>query len=302
MTTTGRKPKLTTERVHAPLNEQAIAAGAAARDELASRSTEVAERYGDGLPYDRERLIGQAKFFMGQSAEAMLEAGKRLIQIKENELHGDFTQIVTEQLGLGERTARNMMQAAVKFLSPQLAAKRQTFAVLGRSKLLDLMVESEDDLEELAEGGTLAGHSLTDIESMSARELKKALAEARGKLEAKDKLLETKNKKIDELQTYTPTASSIARNEEEAKRLDALHKATGAAEVNLIALANVCEAIEANHASKAMRQRATQAVQYLVARLAEIIDEHGIDVSLAEGLAVRPDWLSALPDAPADKS
>lgn len=296
--TAGRKARPLTPQVAAKIDPAAIAPDVAARDALAARSTEIAERYGDGVAYDRERVVAEARFLMAQSAEAMLEAGKRLIQIKENEPHGEFTEIVTDRLGLGLRSAQAMMQAAVKYLSPKLAAKAQTFALLGKAKLFDLMVESDEDLEQLAQGGSVAGHTLSDIEAMSARELKAALAKARHDIEAKDKLLDTKNKKIDALSTYTPSKTSIARDEEQQKQLKALHEATNAAEVNFIALANVVEAIHtgssANHASKAMRDRAAQAVQYLVARLAEVIDEHNIEVSLAEGLSVRPDWLDAL--------
>ncbi|MFU4942462.1 DUF3102 domain-containing protein, partial [Pseudomonas aeruginosa] len=98
-----------------------------------------------------------------------------LIVLKEHEPHGEFTQIVTEQLGLAERTARQMMQAAIKYLSPALESKRQTFAVLGKSKLFELLAEDDDDLVALADGGTVAGLDLDDIERMSCRELRKAL-------------------------------------------------------------------------------------------------------------------------------
>lgn len=99
---------------------------------MTEHSAEVMAQFGDGLPYDRIRVVNEARFYMAQSAEAMLEAGKRLIVLKEHEPHGDFTQIVTEQLGLADRTARLMMQAAFKYLSPALESKRQALAVWGR--------------------------------------------------------------------------------------------------------------------------------------------------------------------------
>ncbi len=43
-------------------------------------------------------------------------------------------QIITEQLGLAERTARLVMQAAVKYCSPELESKRQALAVFGKNK------------------------------------------------------------------------------------------------------------------------------------------------------------------------
>ena len=109
----------------AELNEEVLTAK---QNLMASNSAEVMTQYGDGLPYDRTRLVNEARFYMAQSAEAMLEAGKRLIVLKENEPHGEFEQIVREQLGIPERTARQMMQATLKYSNPQLESKRQALA------------------------------------------------------------------------------------------------------------------------------------------------------------------------------
>ena len=62
---------------------------------------EIMQQFGDGLPYERDRIVHETRFYMAQSAEAMLEAGKRLVILKENEPHGDFTEIVTGQLEIG---------------------------------------------------------------------------------------------------------------------------------------------------------------------------------------------------------
>ena len=156
----------------------------------------VDKTYGGDLPYDRTRLENEAQFYLRESATAMLEAGTRLIVIKEHEGHGNFTDSL-ERIGIGERAARKMMQAAVKF------SKRPTLAVLEKSKLLELMVEDDDDLDALAEGGTLAGLKLDDVEKMSVRELKAALRKEREKrkeeADAHETLLEKKDQKINQL-------------------------------------------------------------------------------------------------------
>ncbi|EPV0536254.1 DUF3102 domain-containing protein, partial [Pseudomonas aeruginosa] len=102
---------------------------------MTEHSAEVMAQFGDGLPYDRIRVVNEARFYMAQSAEAMLEAGKRLIVLKEHEPHGEFEQLLREQLGIPERTAQRMMQASLRFLSPKLQAKAPTLALLGKSKL-----------------------------------------------------------------------------------------------------------------------------------------------------------------------
>ncbi|HCL5252822.1 TPA: DUF3102 domain-containing protein [Salmonella enterica] len=177
---------------------------------LAEHRAEIMQQFGDGLPYERTRVVHEARFYMSQSAEAMLEAGKRLVILKENEPHGEFTEIVTEQLGLGERAARRMMQASIKYLSPVLESKRPTLAVLGKAKLFELVSEDDEDLTALAEGGTVAGLSLDDVDRMSCRELRAALREAREDADAQRRVLADKNDKIDNLSTQLAKKSRIA--------------------------------------------------------------------------------------------
>ncbi|HCO8543016.1 TPA: DUF3102 domain-containing protein [Escherichia coli] len=190
---------------------------------MAEHRLEIMQQFGEGLPYERDRIVHETKFYMAQSAEAMLEAGKRLIILKECEPHGDFTQIITEQLGLAERTARLVMQAAVKYCSPELESKRQALAVLGKTKLFELMTEDDGDLVELADGGTIAGMSLDDIDRMTSRELKAALREARETNAAQQRVLADKNEKIDTLSTKLEKKSRIQppKPDEEVKKLRA---------------------------------------------------------------------------------
>lgn len=184
---------------------------------------EIMQQFGDGLPYERDRIVHEARFYMAQSAEAMLEAGKRLIILKENEPHGDFIDIVESQLSLPKRTAQVMMQASLKYLSPKLEPKAQALALLGKTKLFELMTEDDEDLVELADGGTIAGMSLDDIDRMTSRELKAALREARETNAAQQRVLADKNEKIDSLSTRLEKKSRIQppKPDEEVKKLRA---------------------------------------------------------------------------------
>jgi Protein of unknown function (DUF3102) len=167
---------------------------------VSQNAAAVAEMIGYDLPYNKDRVVQEARFFMGQSAEAMLEAGKRLIVLKEHEDHGSFLQIVEEQMGMEARVAQKMMQAAAKYLTnPQLAGKANTFSLLGKSKLYEMMVMDDDTLIEIAEGGTVNGLNLDEIDRMSTRELKAALREQIATSEATEKVLATKNKKLDQV-------------------------------------------------------------------------------------------------------
>ncbi|EAQ7642157.1 DUF3102 domain-containing protein [Salmonella enterica] len=168
-------------------------------NEIAQHRMAIMEQFGEGLPYERTRIVHEARFYMAQSAEAMLEAGKRLVILKENEAHGDFIEIVESQLGLHERAAQRMMKASLKYMSPKLESKATALSVLGKTKLFELMTENDEELAELAEGGTVAGMTLDDIDRMTSRELRKALRESKEDLAASRKLNAEKSHEINEL-------------------------------------------------------------------------------------------------------
>lgn len=184
---------------------------------------EIMQQFGDGLPYERDRVVHEARFYMAQSAEAMLEAGKRLIILKENEPHGEFIKILESELGLAYRTSVRMMQASTKYLSPALKPNVPTLAHLGKAKLFELMTEDDEELAELADGGTVAGLTLDDVDRMSVRELRQALREAREANAAQQRVLADKNEKIDSLSTRLEKKSRIQLPEpdEEVKKLRA---------------------------------------------------------------------------------
>ena len=190
---------------------------------MSEHRLEIMKQFGDGLPYERDRIVHETRFYMAQSAEAMLEAGKRLVILKENEPHGDFIDIVESQLSLSKRTAQVMMQASLKYLSPKLEPKAQALALLGKTKLFELMTEDDEDLVELADGGTIAGMNLDDIDRMTSRELKAALREARETSAAQQRVLADKNEKIDALSTKLEKKSRIQppKPDEEVKKLRA---------------------------------------------------------------------------------
>lgn len=298
MSTKGRKPEPAAQRVDVPPQVlHTAAANSAKATELAAHSAEIAQQYDDGLPYDRSRLLAEARFFMAKSGEAFCEAGKRLIVIKENEPHGEFLGVLG-QLGIGQDLAQRAMKSALKFLAPAVLSKAAPARLLGlsQSKLIELLGETDEAIEQLADGGTVAGKTLDQIETMTRNELRSALRKERETVAAKQALLDGKNKKIDEL----VSAAEFRLAEPTEAMLKELASATGAAEADLIRLAAVVTDMLGS-SSAPLRQRATQAVQYLVGHMAHLIQEGHIDISLAETLNVRPEWLSALgadPDAP----
>lgn len=287
------------EAVEVPMNPKALAKASAALSEMGKRTAEIAERFADGLAYDRERVVAEARFHMGQSAEAMLEAGKRLIQLKENEAHGEFANLVENQLGLNVRTAQLMMAAAVKYLSPLLESKAKSISLLGRSKLFDLMVESDEDLADLAEGGTIAGKTLDEMQAMTRRELQAALAESRQTLEARGKLLEKANAKADRLQEkldkpYKPRPGAIAQTAAEAATLQELNEAFNEAHLAALRVAGICTEIFDQHIDgEPINAHARACIDHVVKALASLAATHDINVDLAIEEAQVAPWIAA---------
>lgn len=260
----------------------AAEAGTNALTVLGTRSAEVAAAFDNDLPYERNRVVSEARFFMSQSAEAMLEAGKRLIVLKENEPHGEFMHIVTNHLGMADRTARQIMQAALKFTAPVLESNRQTYAVLGKSKLFDLMSESDDDLLELAQGGTVAGLALDDMQAMSARELRAALVEARKAAATKDRLIAKKDQTINEQAEQLERRNAVG-DEATALQLEELRIDTLAAEQAIARLVATAGAILDERADSGTGLAARQAIDWVAARFTEEAATRSIAIEPLDG-------------------
>lgn len=173
-----------------------------ARDENTSISyrreqyQRIARQFGYELAYDRDRMIDEARHYMGESARAMLESGARLALIRSQEPHGNWIK-VCEQLGLARNTASRMISAASKFANGPTSDHLER---ISGSKLFELLVLDDEDVEVLNQGGEVEGiGDLDDIARMTVRELREALRELRADVATKEKLLEAKNKKLDQL-------------------------------------------------------------------------------------------------------
>lgn len=298
-TTKGRKPNPTPEAVPEGTTSQILDAKGQALTELSPISMQIAQTYGDGLPYERERLISQARLQMGVSAEAYFEAGKCLVQIKENEPLGEWLQILEQRLQINVRTAQRMMQTAVKYTGALSNASARTLLQLGRRKLLDLMSESDDDLEQLTDGGTIAGLTLDDMQTMSSRELKAALLKARKSLTAKDRVIAGKDAKLNKLAEAEELRRHGTKDEREAAQLAELRDAGLDAEQVLQRLAAVVDEVMNAPATEAAELAARQTVDYVVQRLADALAARGIAVDLL-GERIDPAWAQQIQQAAAD--
>lgn len=131
-------------------------------------------------------LEEEIRFFQRRSVEAVLETGKRLLLLKEVAGHGNFVQRI-EGLGISYRMAAKFMSATLKF-SKVNSSSLLSLPQLSQTKLLELLVLDEGEIEALNNGETVRGIVIDEIERLSVTELKTKLREADERIKAKDRV------------------------------------------------------------------------------------------------------------------
>lgn len=221
------------------VNSAAIASDAKAVQTLQANFAMVAKQLNYEGDYDERRLISEFRAQSSMAAEALLNAGKCLLLLKEGAEHGTFLNIVQHDLKLSARTAQNMMAAAFRYLqNPDIAPHMAKLANLSKTKLLDLMTQSDEELLQLTAGGTLAGLKLEEIETLTTDQLKRALknkdseiADLNSTIDAKNKLINSKNTAIDKLEEKKALITETTPDEVEANWRAELAKQVHEAEV-----------------------------------------------------------------------
>lgn len=243
-------------------------------------------RLAEDYHYQGELAVGaledRIRFYQGRTVEAVLEMGKCLLILKEMCPHGDFLQRV-EMLGFNKRTAQKFMQATLKIKSEfnSLIAK-----VDSQTKLLELITLDDNQLEALNNGEVIANITLDDIERMSVSELKKALKQARAENSAKDEVLATKNRKIDELDAKLSVRkqidnTQIVKQEVENHINDELSVATSTLMTAVSQFGAVIDTLSEQANENGLPhivQKIEQEISFLYNRLAEVGLAVGVDL------------------------
>ncbi|HGG9908737.1 TPA: DUF3102 domain-containing protein [Neisseria meningitidis] len=180
-------------------------------NQAAMRSVLVMEQWGNGETYSEERWVERGRQAVRQTMEGMFELGRALIVLKEHTEHGRFMEIVKGQFGIGHNETARLMSATQRFATPQMQKAAPKLMDLGKSKLLELLVEEDVTLVGLAEGEEVNGMTFDDVDRMTVRELRVALRESRENLAAKDEVMKTKTAKIDELTEKLAKKQTVVR-------------------------------------------------------------------------------------------
>lgn len=174
------------------------AAVAVSQHEAAVRA--VAAQVGYALPADcadPDLIQRDISANMRRSVEACLEVGRGLCVLKEACQHGQFVARL-DVLGLDRKVAARFMQSARKF-SNVATSRHLTEAIGTQSKLFELLVLEDAEAEELALTGQTGELTLDDVATMSVKELRTKLREAKAENKAQAELLAEKNQRLDEL-------------------------------------------------------------------------------------------------------
>jgi len=231
--------------------EDAIAENMSAANTLALATLEKNERVSAlalQLNYqgstDIASLENSARDAIRRIGMAIFELGAYLLLLKEGCKHGEFMSVLVG-LKLEERAARQYMQVTRRFSNRQTSADLNA---LGVSKLTEMLVLDDEQIEELTELGQTGELALDDVSGMSVRELRAAVRKERQEA-AKQKnqvdRLTTVNTELHEevrLIRRLPASEELKRTQREAADIQAetMGMVQGSLRHALIALNN-CE-------------------------------------------------------------
>jgi|GEM_PF-600787 len=182
-------------------NEQAFLAADTEARQIERLVMDNATALADRIGYEGTLTLGsiedEIRFFQRRTIEACLELGKRLLVMKELTGHGEFQKRV-ELLGISLRMANKFMASTLKFSKSPPGALLK--AAGNQSKLLELLVLDDCEIEALNNGESARGIKLDDIESMSRNELQAALKDARETSDARSEVIAKKESRINALE------------------------------------------------------------------------------------------------------
>jgi hypothetical protein len=262
-----------------------------AASEMDAAAHAVAARVGYQLPADSanpDLIMRDISANMRRSVEAVLEIGRALLVLKELCAHGTFGKRL-ENLAIERGVAARFMSAARKFANVPSSAHLLP-RIGSQTKLFELLVLDDGDLEELAETGQTGNLQLDEIDCMSVSELRRKLRERDAQIAAKDAVARKLNNEVFDLR------DKIARREQETPPDADPDSDPDAAEAMLDAIRDVKDAAltaqgEIVHVGKMLRDfresfPGTLAEQTVIATLREII---GAARQVAENLHVMVD-------------
>ena len=264
------------------------------------------------LSYDGDLSVGALedgiRLYQRRTIEDLFELGKRLLLLKEQTQHGEFISRV-ELLGFDKSLARKLMVATLKFSKVETSPLLKT--VKSQSKLLELIVLDDSDIEIIEDGGSIGDVNLDSIETMSVRELKKALRDAKADIDAKEQVIKTKdqekNKILEENTRLKSPAQIKERAESEQQQFEqaAIAKLNAAKDAFLPAftkftndIGGVIDTADAKDLPQ-LYENIDELLIYACQRIAGYVQSLGTQVNFEE--IVKPSWITDEPTDPVEE-
>jgi hypothetical protein len=197
---------------------------------------QVVEQFGDGLPWNPDHYEAAIRSELRRGCEAFLKAGRYLIVARECAAHGEW-QGMLDRLGMGRDQASRMMEAARRVSAlPNVATSQHLISTAKtESKLIELLSLPEDQFSELAIQGETQGLTIDDVESMTVRELRAAVREARADLDAKDQRITKLSEDLNKAEEKTTKAQRKWKSSTPDEQQVTLEQRVTAARLEIIA-------------------------------------------------------------------
>ena len=264
------------------------------------------------LGYEGSLALGsledEVRFYQQRTVESCMEIGKRLLLIKEQTPHGEFNKRI-EMLNFTPRMAQKFMSAVLKFSKTNSNSLLQKAG--NQTKLLELVMLDDDEIELIEQGGSIGDVNLDSIETMSVRELKKALRDAKADIDAKEQVIKTKDQKANELLAENAKLKSPAqikeRAESEQQQFEqaAIAKLNAAKDAFLPAftkftndIGGVIDTADAKDLPQ-LYENIDELLIYACQRIAGYVQSLGTQVNFEE--IVKPSWITDEPTDPVEE-
>lgn len=311
-----RKQIPTAEPVVVEINTQAVEGGMRAHDTLAlldaptsDEQLAFSQRIGERL--GRRRLIGAMQKLVTVTDLLEIRKIKESKEYRGQKLIGADGKVVTvttfaeyceivegRSVESVDRDLLNLNTFGSEFLE---AAQSMGIGYRELREMRSIPADNRTALLEAAQTGDKdavldLAETLIERHVKARDELVKQLEEKTETAEARQKLLDAANTERDALKEkalrpFKPKRGNPAKTIEEQAALTELSEALTAVEVDFMRLSTVVYELN-GEASQPLRERAEQAVQYLVSRMREIVLMNNIEVRVDdETLCARPSWL-----------
>jgi hypothetical protein len=176
------------KNVIVPNDEKALVA----MEKMAVDIQKARELYGDGEPFDEERVLDCIVFKAEQSSKALEDLGKYCLWLKEEVGHGRFL------AGLKRRNLNSTAANWAMLMYEKFGSNSAHVQNLGVRRARVLAVFSKEEINTYAEGGPLGSIPHDDVSDMPIQELEAEVRKLREKVKRVEDVAKEKLRQKDE--------------------------------------------------------------------------------------------------------